>query len=116
MNMLLMMLLGTALCYAGMAGLSLAMPRNYSQLNAAKLSARNNFVLRVASIALLIVSLWPVISMWGVVVGIVIWLGLLSVAAVMWVSLLAYWPRLATAKALGLSVVGLASCVVLWLC
>ena len=65
MNMLLMMLLGTALCYAGMAGLSLAMPRNYSQLNAAKLSARNNFVLRVASIALLIVSLWPVISMWG---------------------------------------------------
>ncbi len=29
MSMLLMMLLGTALCYAGMAGLSLAMPRHY---------------------------------------------------------------------------------------
>lgn len=115
MQMLLMMLLGTALCYAGMAGLSLAMPRHYSKLNAAKLSAGYNQLLRLTSIALLIFSLWPVINMWGLVVGIVVWLGLLSVAAVMWVSLLAYWPRFAAAKALILAFIGLSSCMVLWL-
>ena len=115
MNMLLMMLLGTALCYAGMAGLSLAMPRHYSQLNSAKLSAGYSRLLRLVSIALLVFSLWPVISMWGVVVGIVVWLGLLSVAAVLWVGLLAYWPRFAAAKALTLAFIGLSTCIVLWL-
>lgn len=115
MNMLLMMLLGTALCYAGMAGLSLAMPRHYSQLNSAKLSAGYNLLLRFVSITLLVFSLWPVISMWGVVVGIVVWLGLLSVAAILWVGLLAYWPRFAATKALILALVGLSGCMVLWL-
>lgn len=115
MQMLLMMLLGTALCYAGMAGLSLAMPRHYSQLNAANLSVGYSRMLRVVSTVLLLFSLWPVISMWGVVVGIVVWLGLLSVAAVLWVSLLAYWPRFAAAKALILAFIGLATCMVLWL-
>lgn len=115
MQMLLMMLLATALCYAGMAGLSLAMPRHYSQLNAAKLSASHTRLLRIASTMLLIVSLWPAISMWGVVVGIVVWLGLLSVAALIWVGLLAYWPRFAATKALILALVGLLACIIVWL-
>lgn len=115
MQMLLMMLLATALCYAGMAGLSLAMPRHYSQLNSAKLSASHTRLLLIASTMLLIVSLWPAISMWGVVVGIVVWLGLLSVAALIWVALLAYWPRFAATKALVLALVGLSACIVLWL-
>jgi nitrate reductase NapE component len=115
MQMLLMMLLGTALCYAGMTGLSLAMPRHYSQLNAAKLSDSDNHLLRLVSIVVLIFSLWPVISVWGIVVGIVVWLGLLSVAAVILVSLLAYWPRFAAAKALILAFIGLSSCIILWL-
>ena len=115
MQMLLMMLLATALCYAGMAGLSLAMPRHYSQLKAAKLSASHTRLLRIASTMLLIVSLWPAISMWGVVVGIVVWLGLLSVAALIWVGLLAYWPRFAATKALILALAGLSACIVLWL-
>jgi len=114
MQMLLMMLLVTTLCYAGMAGLSLAMPRHYSQLNA-KLSASQTRLLRIASIMLLIVSLWPAISMWGVVVGIVVWLGLLSVAALIWVALLAYWPRFAATKALILALAGLSGCIVVWL-
>lgn len=111
MQMWLMMLLATALCYAAMAGLSLAMPRHYSQLNATGLSAAYQRLLRLVSMALLILSLWPVISMWGVVVGIVIWLGLLSVAAVWWVYLLAYWPRFAATKALILAFIGLLSCL-----
>ena len=115
MQMLLMMLLATALCYAGMAGLSLAMPRHYSQLNSAKLSVSRAHLLRISSTMLLIVSLWPAISVWGVVVGIVVWLGLLSVAALIWVGLLAYWPRFAATKALILAWVGLSACVVLWL-
>lgn len=115
MQMLLMMLLATALCYAGMAGLSLAMPRHYSQLNIAKLSTSQTRLLRIASIMLLIVSLWPAISMWGAVVGIVVWLGLLSVAALIWVGLLAYWPRFAAIKALILTLVGLSAYIVLWL-
>ena len=115
MQMLLMMLLATALCYAGMAGLSLAMSRHYSQVSTAKLSASRARLLRIASTMLLIVSLWPAITMWGVVVGIVVWLGLLSVAALLWVGLLAYWPRFAATKALILAWVGLSSCIVLWL-
>jgi len=115
MQMLLMMLLGTTLCFAGMAGLSLAMPRHYSQLNAARLSDGYRLLLRLTSIAVLIFSLWPVISIWGMVVGIVVWLGLLSVAALIWVFLLAYWPRFSAAKALCLAMLGLSSCLVLWL-
>ena len=115
MQMLLMMLLATALCYAGMAGLSLAMPRHYSQVSTAKLSASRARQLRIASTLLLIVSLWPAISMWGVVVGIVVWLGLLSVAALLWVGLLAYWPRFAATKALILALIGVSACIVLWL-
>lgn len=114
MQMLLMMLLGTALCYAGMAGLSLAMPRHSSQIKA-KLTENQTRALRLAAMFLLVVSLWPAITMWGVVVGIVVWLGLLSVAAVIWVILLAYWPHFAAAKALILAFIGLSSCIVLWL-
>lgn len=115
MQMLLMMLLAIALCYAGMAGLSLAMPRHYSQVSTAKLSASRARLLRIASTMLLIVSLWPAITMWGVVVGIVVWLGLLSVAALLWVGLLAYWPRFAATKALILALIGVSACIVLWL-
>lgn len=43
------------------------------------------------------------------------WLGLLSVAAVWWVYLLAYWPRFAAAKALLLACIGLLSCLILGL-
>ena len=94
MTLTLAATLAIALCYAGMAGLCLAMDRHHSQVWKHKAPTRQR-LLRVAGGLLLAVAVWPCVLIWGGAVGPVVWLGMLSVGAFALVLLLPYRPRTA---------------------
>lgn len=104
MNTLLALLLGGALCYAGMAALCLSMDRHHRQVWAGTAPARQRG-LRILGWLLLAVAVWPCIQTWGGPVGVVIWFGLLSAAALLLVLLLPYQPR-GAALLMGLTMLG----------
>ena len=86
--------MGYALAYAGMAALSLGMQKHYAQLHAdAELPAGRKTLLKVMGWGALALALLPVIHGWSVAMGLVIWTGLVSVAALNVVLVLAYAPR-----------------------
>lgn len=87
-------LLGIALAYAGMAGLSFAMDRHYEQLTGLReVPVRPRVLLRVGGSALLAAALMPCAMAWGRSVGVVAWLGFLSAGALAVALLLPYRPR-----------------------
>lgn len=87
-------LLPLLLCYAGMAGLSLAMPRHQRQVwPSVALTPSYRKALRGLGAVLLALALLPCIAAWGVSVGTVLWLGYLSAGAMGLVVLLPYRPR-----------------------
>ena len=94
MNLPLAVILCAALCYAGMAGLCLAMDRHHSQVWQARAPWRQR-ALRAAGWLLLAAAVWPCVQVWGGAVGPVLWCGMLSVGALLLVLLLPYRPRLA---------------------
>lgn len=94
MSLTLAALLAVALCYAGMAGLCLAMDRHHAQVWRTKAPSRQR-LLRLAGWALLALAVWPCVEVWGSAVGPVVWFGMLSVGAFVLVLLLPYRPRLA---------------------
>lgn len=104
MDTLLALILGIALCYAGMAALCLGMDRHHRQVWS-RIAPRLQRGLRVAGWLLLAVALWPCIRAWGGSVGVVVWFGLLSAAALLLVLLLPYRPR-GAALLMGLAIVG----------
>ena len=104
MNMTLALLLGAALCYAGMAALCLAMDRHHRQVWN-RTGATRQKALRLIGWLLLAVAIWPCVRSWGSSVGVVIWFGLLSAAALVLVFLLPYRPK-AAALLMGVTALG----------
>ncbi|MFP6848312.1 MAG: DUF3325 domain-containing protein [Pseudomonas sp.] len=92
MSTTLALLLAAALCYAGMAALCLGMDRHHQQVWSRK-APRRQRGLRLAGWLLLAIALWPCVQAWGGAVGVVIWFGLLSAAALLLVLLLPYRPQ-----------------------
>ncbi|MGJ7565330.1 DUF3325 domain-containing protein [Variovorax sp. GB1R11] len=102
-------LLGLALAYAGMAGLSFAMDRHHEQLTRRRdVPARRRVPLRVAGAALLAAAAVPCVMAWGATVGAVAWLGFLSAGALPVALLLPYRPRGAAGLAVCAAVAGCA--------
>lgn len=82
------------LCYAGMAGFSLAMRRHHDQVwPRRRRPGWEAPALRWLGALLLALALELCIRAWNYGVGIVIWLGLLSAGALPLALLLAYRPR-----------------------
>lgn len=83
-----------ALCYAGMAALSLALDRHYTQLTGSDAPSRGERIgLRLLGAALLTLALWPCIAGWGVSVGMTAWWALLAAGALAVGWLLPYQAR-----------------------
>jgi hypothetical protein len=95
-----MTLLALALAYSGFCSLCLAMDRHHADLFGTRPSAGRARLLYWGGWTLLALALWLSIAAHGVAVGSVLWVGLLSVAAVTLVLLLTYRPRLAAVAAL----------------
>lgn len=92
MDTILALILGSALCYAGMAALCLGMDRHHQQVWSRKSPARQRG-LRLVGWLLLAIAVWPCVQAWGSSVGVVIWFGLLSAGALVLVLLLPYRPK-----------------------
>lgn len=98
------LMLGGALCYAGMAALCLGMDRHHQQVWSRKAPARQR-ALRLVGWLLLAIAVWPCVEAWGSSVGVVIWFGLLSAGALVLVLLLPYRPK-GAAVLMGLALLG----------
>lgn len=108
MTTLYALVLGLALAYAGMAGLSLGMNRHAAQVwPTRKLTNGGQRTLRLAGWLLLAAALPPCLWAWGTAVGIVAWIGLVTCGALLVVWLLAYRPRPAALLALLCTLAGL---------
>jgi len=94
--------------YAGMVGLCQGLERHYKQVWGRTCPQLLRRVLRGAGWAGLLVSLLLCGGVWGWAMGPVAWFGGISLAAVLLVLLLPYWPRSAVAVAGLLPVWGLA--------
>lgn len=83
-----------ALCFAGMAALSLAMDRHYEQVTGQpEPPRRQRMALRALGWALLAASLWPCLATWGLGVGLTAWCGWLTASAMAVAWTLPYVPR-----------------------
>lgn len=71
-----------------MTGLALALPKHHQQLIKMPPTLWRKWTLRVIALMLMSLSIAVVAQTWGAAVGIVIWLGLISLAAVLSVCLL----------------------------
>ncbi|HET8807862.1 MAG TPA: DUF3325 domain-containing protein [Methylophaga sp.] len=81
-------LAGLLLNTLAMTGLSLAMNKHHQQLLSGALPRNRARILRVLASCLLLLSLVLICNVWGIAAGIVLWLGLLSLAAIISVCLL----------------------------
>lgn len=102
-------LMALSLCYAGMAGLCLAMDRHHGQVWGRDAPPAARWGLRAVGTLLLALALCPCLVAWGATVGVVVWLGFLSAGALLLVGLLPYVPRLATVVAALAALAGLAT-------
>lgn len=94
------------LSYAGMAGLCLAMDRHHAQVWGRDATAAARWGLRVVGGALLAAAVLPCVGGWGGSVGSVVWLGFLSVGALLVVVGLSYAPRVAARAAVAAGLTG----------
>ena len=89
-----------SLTYAGMTGLSLAMNRHFGQVWHKRTPPSSiKISLRISGWLLLMLALIPCINYWGTTIGLVIWPGFLSLAAILVALFLAYLPRIGFAIA-----------------
>lgn len=100
-----MILIGTmgafSLLFAGMAGLSLAMDRHYEQITKQReVPPRHRNLLRSTGWISLLLSLAACLQVWNVGVGLTLWCGLLTLAALAVACSLSYVPRLTITLAL----------------
>lgn len=111
MSYAMIVLTALGLCFAGMTALSLAIDRHHRQVYGDDTPARRRYLLRVAGTLLLALAIVPCVVLWGAGAGIVAWIGMLTLGALLAAVLLPYWPRrvapLASA-ACALSLAGLA--------
>jgi len=88
-----------ALCYAGMTALCLALRRHRDQVFQRRIrrSPWEPVLLRVLGIVCLGLALVPCVRGQGAAVGVIVWCGFVSAAALLLTGLLAYRPVLAAA-------------------
>lgn len=95
------------LAFAAFAALALAMDRHYEQVMHRMHAHKTlRLCLRAAGAALMLLALWCCVTAWGAVVATLVWLGLLSCAALMTTLALSYMPRYLPALAMGMGVSG----------
>ena len=85
-----------ALLFIGFAGLSLTMNRHYLQLTAKNSGPRSKqfmMAIRAAAYGFLVAGLVFCINSQGVSIGLVFWVGLLTLAALLQAMLLSYRPH-----------------------
>lgn len=92
-SVVLTCLLAYALAYAGMASLSLGMEKHYVQARGSDLTASRKKLFKATGWSLLILAVLPAIYGWGLTIGIVVWTGFVSLAAISVVLVLSYFPR-----------------------
>ncbi|BDB69631.1 MULTISPECIES: DUF3325 domain-containing protein [Comamonas] len=98
MNALQASVLALALAFAGMVALAFAMERHHEQLTGAmEISRARSRLLRCAGALLLAVAVMPCLRAWGFSVGVVVWLGWLSIGALLAVALISAAARWAAA-------------------
>ncbi|MGG5290045.1 DUF3325 domain-containing protein [Pseudomonas shirazensis] len=83
--------------YAGMLGLCQGLERHYKQVWQRSPSPALRLILRALGWLGLLLSLLLCAQAWGWAMGAVAWFGVISLAAVLLVMLLPYWPRFALA-------------------
>ncbi|MRW89621.1 DUF3325 family protein [Duganella sp. FT80W] len=93
MSYAIIVLTALGLCHAGMAALSLAIDRHHRQAYGDDTPPRKRRLLRAAGALLLAMALAPCMLLWGAGAGLVAWLGMLTIGALLSALLLPYWPR-----------------------
>lgn len=92
------LLMGSVLfAYAGMLGLCQGLERHYKQVWQRSPSPALRLSLRALGWLGLLLSLLLCAQAWGWSMGAVAWFGVISLAAMVLVMLLPYWPRFAVA-------------------
>ncbi|MFT4053354.1 MAG: DUF3325 domain-containing protein [Novosphingobium sp.] len=89
-----MLILSFALAYSGLAMVSLSLQRHYRDLRGVLPSSAMVRGLRLAGYPLAMAAILPCIAACSLTIGIVLWLGMLTGAAVTLVALMAWKPRL----------------------
>ncbi len=109
MNALQASMLAFALAFAGMVTLAFAMDRHHEQLTGAmEISRARSRLLRCAGALMLAVAIVPCLRAWGFSVGVVAWLGWLSIGALLAVALISAAARWAAAACCILAAAALA--------
>lgn len=93
MSYAIIVLTALGLCFAGMAALSLAIDRHHRQVYGDDAPPRKRYLLRVAGTLLLVLAVVPCVVLWGAGAGLVAWIGMLTIGALLAAGLLPYWPR-----------------------
>lgn len=105
-----------ALAYAGMTALCLAMEKHYVQaMRGADLPAGRKKCLKVMGWSLLALGILSSIHGWNPTIGIVVWSGFVSVAAISVVLVLSYFPTQVVQIGASALVMGLLSLLALML-
>lgn len=88
-----MVLISFVLIFLGLEALCLGMERHAKQLSEGRLKPWTRRPAKCAGWGLLALSILPVITTWGVSIGLSVWFGLLTVAAMLLALALSYRPR-----------------------
>lgn len=102
---------GVLFAYAGMLGLCQGLERHYKQVWNRACPRVLRIGLRSAGWLALLASLVLCAQAWGCAMGPVAWFGVLSLAGLLLVMLLPYWPRMAMGLVAAVPVWGLVSLI-----
>ncbi|MBA6138002.1 DUF3325 domain-containing protein [Pseudomonas monteilii] len=102
---------GVVFAYAGMLGLCQGLERHYKQVWSRACPPALRVGLRSAGWLALLASLMMCAQAWGWAMGPVAWFGALSLAGLLLVMLLPYWPRIAVGLVAAVPVWGLVSLI-----
>ena len=102
---------GVLFAYAGMLGLCQGLERHYKQVWSRACPPALRVGLRSAGWLALLASLVLCAQAWGWAMGPVAWFGVLSLAGLLLVMLLPYWPRMAMGLVAAVPVWGLVSLI-----
>lgn len=89
-----MMGIGLGWAFAAFVALALAMPRHQEQMLGRELTASAAWGWRLAGVAGLAAALWACLQAWSPSLALAVWLGVLTIAAMLVGWLAAYRPRL----------------------
>ncbi|MDR6713458.1 hypothetical protein J2W83_003066 [Pseudomonas hunanensis] len=110
--MLITIIGGLLFAYAGMLGLCQGLERHYKQVWARPCPRGLRLSLRGLGWAALLASLVLCAQAWGWAMGPVAWFGAISLAGMVLVMLLPYWPKVAVGLVMSLPVWGVLQLVI----